>query len=76
MRSRQRKLTSFTASFCAILCWSAPCVGVDEADRLSTGHELNKEVKPEHRVRPLPTDTFKPTEEVSEDFPVPFPTDI
>ncbi len=32
--------------------------------------------KPEHSVRPLSTDTFKPSEEISEDFPVPFPVDI
>lgn len=76
MHSKQRKPTSFTLLFCAILCWSTPCISVEENDRLSTGHELNKEVKPEHRVRPLPADTFKPTEEISEDFPVPFPTDI
>ncbi|MCB1749879.1 MAG: hypothetical protein KDK06_22095 [Gammaproteobacteria bacterium] len=31
---------------------------------------------PEHRFRPLPEDTFKPSEEISEDFPVPFPVDI
>ncbi len=32
--------------------------------------------KPEHSQRPLSTDTFKPSEEISEDFPVPFPVDI
>lgn len=32
--------------------------------------------RPEHKFRPLPDDTFKPSEEVSEDFPVPFPVDI
>jgi hypothetical protein len=31
---------------------------------------------PEHQVKPLPNDTFKPSEKVSEDFPVPFPVDI
>ena len=31
---------------------------------------------PEYRTRSLPTDTFKPSEEVSEDFAVPFPADI
>lgn len=32
--------------------------------------------QPEYRVKALPTDTFKPSEEVSEDHPVPFPADI
>ena len=32
--------------------------------------------KPEHNRRSLPADTFKPSEEISEDFPVPFPVDI
>jgi len=31
---------------------------------------------PEYRVKALPTDTFRPSEEVSEDHPVPFPADI
>ena len=32
--------------------------------------------RPEYRARPLPSDTFKPSEKVQEDFPVPFPEDI
>jgi len=32
--------------------------------------------RPEFTRRTLPSDTFKPTEEISEDFPVPFPVDI
>lgn len=32
--------------------------------------------RPENTVRPLPADTFLPSEEISEDFPVPFPVDI
>ncbi|TDJ69454.1 MAG: hypothetical protein E2O35_01305 [Proteobacteria bacterium] len=31
---------------------------------------------PEHTRRSLPADTFKPSEEISEDFSVPFPVDI
>jgi hypothetical protein len=59
-----------------MLSWSNPSTAIEEEERLSTGHELNQETKPEHRVRPLPADTFKPTEEISEDYPVPFPVDI
>jgi hypothetical protein len=32
--------------------------------------------RPEYRARALPNDTFKPSEQVQEDFPVPFPEDI
>ena len=35
-----------------------------------------KTSKPEYSRRTLPADTFKPSEEISEDFPVPFPVDI
>lgn len=31
---------------------------------------------PEYSRRSLPADTFKPSEEISEDFAVPFPVDI
>jgi hypothetical protein len=31
---------------------------------------------PEYSRRTLPADTFKPSEEISEDFAVPFPVDI
>ena len=33
-------------------------------------------LRPEHRPRKLPDDIFKPSEEVGEDYPVPFPVDI
>ena len=32
--------------------------------------------RPEYRAKSLPSDTFKPSEKVQEDFPVPFPEDI
>lgn len=32
--------------------------------------------RPEYEKRALPDDTFTPSEEISEDFPVPFPVDI
>ena len=31
---------------------------------------------PEYRTRAMPTDTFKPSEKVSEDYPIAFPADI
>lgn len=38
--------------------------------------EKDPQKRPENTLRPLPADTFKPSEEISEDFPVPFPVDI
>lgn len=35
-----------------------------------------EESLPEYRTKALPSDTFKPSEEVSADFAVPFPADI
>ena len=32
--------------------------------------------RPEDRKSSIPDDTFSPSESVSEDYPVPFPTDI
>ncbi len=32
--------------------------------------------RPEYRSRRLPTDVFRPSEQVQEDTPVPFPEDI
>ena len=32
--------------------------------------------EPEERKSSIPDDTFSPSENVSEDYPVPFPTDI
>ena len=32
--------------------------------------------RPEYTKKKLPNETFKPSEKISEDFPVPFPVDI
>ena len=32
--------------------------------------------RPEYTKKKLPSETFKPSEKISEDFPVPFPVDI
>ena len=38
--------------------------------------DKNNSPKPEERKNSIPDDTFSPSESVSEDYPVPFPTDI
>ncbi|MEC9247911.1 MAG: hypothetical protein VX986_02710 [Pseudomonadota bacterium] len=37
---------------------------------------VSPETKPEDKKSAIPDDTFSPSESVSEDYPVPFPTDI
>ena len=46
------------------------------SDDKKMSDESNLNTLPEHEVRPLPKDTFRPSEKVSEDFPVNFPVDI
>ena len=46
----------------------------NDDENLSKKNELKN--LPEHEVKPLPKDTFRPSEKVSEDFPVNFPVDI
>jgi len=59
---------------------SAPGVLAQEPvqqDATRDGKARNADAeRPEFTRRSLPADTFKPTEEISEDFPVPFPVDI
>jgi hypothetical protein len=53
------------------------CAGTLAAAEETDGNAPEKSSnRPEHQARPLPTDTFNPSEEISEDFPVPFPVDI
>lgn len=48
----------------------------DQADAQTRKTEEQVSRLPKYKARPLPTDTFKPSEKISEDFPVPFPVDI
>ena len=50
--------------------------GFSEEERRQLSDNSQERVLPEHQIKPLPNDTFKPSEKVSEDFPVPFPVDI
>ena len=47
-----------------------------ERDRGREAQAAEEPNRPEYRRRSLPTDTFKPSEDISEDFAVPFPSDI
>ena len=76
MHNKRNTYTLSAVLLSVMLTWSYPSTSAEEDEQLPSGHQLDQETKPEHRVRPLPADTFKPTEEISEDYPVPFPVDI
>lgn len=67
-------------------CWSAlsalllgatlSAATLAAEDKDSADDSANPPTRPEYSARPLPADTFNPSEEISEDFPVPFPVDI
>ena len=58
-------------------CFTACGAGAQDNDVYRREAETEDEHElPKHRPRPLPADTFEPSEEISEDFPVAFPTDI
>ena len=76
MHNKRNTYTLSAVLLSVMLSWSNPRPSAEEDEQLPSGHQLDQEAKPEHRVRPLPADTFKPTEEISEDYPVPFPVDI
>lgn len=61
----------------ALLIIGAPTFSQTQKDREQGNQTPDiKDEKPEYTRRSLPADTFKPSEEISEDFPVPFPVDI
>ncbi len=71
----QRTLGMFLfvlCSFCAAGAWAQQ----GQAAAPPPGSGEPEPERPEYRARSLPSDTFKPSEKVQEDFPVPFPEDI
>lgn len=61
-----------------VLCIVAtPAMGQTEEEREQAKQAPDfKTGNAEYTRRSLPADTFKPSEEISEDYPVPFPVDI
>jgi len=73
MRSRPILACMLCALLTGLACGSA--AGAERArDNDARGDQAAP--RPEHRQRRLPDDVFKPSEEVGEDHPVPFPVDI
>ena len=74
---RNKLLNSFVAMMCITL--STAC-GYALAQEQTTEGDAPPAIpaggRPEYTPKKLPNDTFKPSEKISEDFPVPFPVDI
>ena len=72
-----RSSPALACVLCALLA-GLPFAGATAAER-ERGTDARSDQatpRPEHRQRRLPDDVFKPSEEVGEDYPVPFPVDI
>ena len=74
MRNKMLHLTS-------VVCIIVLAVGglVNAQEQQDIGEEpppIPAGGRPEYNPKKLPNDTFKPSEKISEDFPVPFPVDI
>ena len=62
---------------CLLITFSAVTHGeVPTPPKNVTTASIPEASQPELTRRALPTDIFKPSEQVSEDYPVPFPVDI
>ena len=53
-----------------------PSSAQEEADESGEPPAIPAGGRPEYKAKKLPNDTFKPSEKISEDYPVPFPVDI
>jgi hypothetical protein len=79
---RNRILGSVDVSLAVGFVLSAVVYGAHAQTQAESGSEdesarpATETKKPEYSRRKLPADTFKPSEEISEDFAVPFPVDI
>jgi hypothetical protein len=65
--------------FCCVLLCTEVALTAEPAPAAAAPTEqpaADDRTRPERQFRPLPADTFTPSEEISEDFPVPFPVDI
>ena len=61
---------------CVLLCAEMAAAADPAPAAPANPPSADDRARPERQIRPLPADTFTPSEEISEDFPVPFPVDI
>lgn len=64
-----KKIVKLVVSGMIILNFTFPLMADENENK-------TEERRPEERKSSIPDDTFSPSESVSEDYPVPFPTDI
>ena len=69
-----KRIRTLLLAAAVALVWSVPLA--QERDRGQEAQTPEDRQAAEYTRRKLPDDSFTPSEEISEDFPVPFPTDI
>ena len=72
------KFFSSITTTSALLCFFVATAGMAQ-EQLAPSEApppLSSSGRPEYATKKLPNETFKPSEKISEDFPVPFPVDI
>lgn len=65
--------------FFAVIIFALPGLSAAQTNTTSeneTPPPIPSSGNPEYKIKSLPNDSFKPSEKISEDFPVPFPVDI
>ena len=65
-----------TAALIACLVCSAAVLAQEQQSPDEEQPPIAPGGRPEYTKKKLPNETFKPSEKISEDFPVPFPVDI
>ena len=70
---RNKRSTLLAATCCVLAVLPLPAAEPAADDIKLVAPPANQR---EYQPQPLPDDTFLPSEEVSEDYPVPFPVDI
>lgn len=66
------------ATMSGFLCLFAATASVAQEQQAPSEEPppISSSGRPEYAKKKLPNETFKPSEKISEDFPVPFPVDI
>lgn len=76
MRTERRALRALTLTAALLANGATAQAPATPPPARDTAPAPPSTTRPEYEFRPLPADTFKPSEEIVEDFPVPFPVDI
>lgn len=72
------KFFSCITTTSAFLCFFVATASMAQEQQVPSEEPppISSSGRPEYAKKKLPNETFKPSEKISEDFPVPFPVDI